>query len=64
MMNQIHSFHDYANTHKNEEPIIVFITQMQTYTIKKSSGGFIKSLLNCGETMIKSWKIAAYTQSF
>jgi len=64
MMNQIRSFHDYTITPKNEEPITVFITQMQTYKVKNSDGGLIKSLLNCGDTMIKSWKTAAFTQSF
>jgi hypothetical protein len=63
-MNQIHSFHNYANTPKIEQPIIVFITQTRKYKVKKSGRGLIKSLLNCGDAMIKSWKTAAFTKSF
>jgi len=63
-MNQIRSFHNYANTPKTEEPITVFITQTRTYKVKKSGGGLIKSLLNCGDAMIKSWKTAAFTKGF
>ena len=55
---------NYANTPKTEEPITVFITQTRTYKVKKSGGGLIKSLLNCGDAMIKSWKTAAFTKGF
>jgi hypothetical protein len=58
------TMHTHTHTPKIEEPITVFITQMQTHKVKKSDGGLTESLLNCGHTMIKSWKTAAFTQSF
>jgi hypothetical protein len=46
------------------QPIIVSITQTQAHEVKKSGGCLIKSLLNCGDTMIKRWKTAAFTKCF